>query len=145
MSVNLPNILYAIPRNVFTALGLPVAVGMLSGYQSQTRKGVDDTWYKSLAVPPGRPPAPVFPVVWTTLYAFMGFASHIAVKALDTAIVPATRCAPYIMLAIVSDWPIMQLRPQPGHEALLRPTWPQLSMEPPLFWCQAGLSAADVA
>ena len=44
MSVNLPNILYDIPRNVYTAIGVPVALGLLSG--SQTRNVVNGTWYK---------------------------------------------------------------------------------------------------
>jgi len=89
MSVNLPSILLEIPRNVYTAVGFPVALGLLSG--SQTRNVVDGNWYKSLAVPPGRPPRKAFPIVWTTLYICMGYASHLAVKALDTAITPATR------------------------------------------------------
>lgn len=44
MSVNLPNILLEIPRNVYTAIGFPVALGLLSG--SQTRNVVDGNWYK---------------------------------------------------------------------------------------------------
>jgi len=89
MSVHLPNILYDIPRNIYTAVGVPVALGLLSG--SRTRNVVDSNWYKSLAVPPGRPPRQAFPIVWTTLYVCMGYASHLAVTALDTSVVPLTR------------------------------------------------------
>jgi len=79
----LPNILLAVPRNSVTALGLPLALGFFSG--SQTSSVTVSNWYHSLRSPPGQPPRTVFPFVWTLLYLSMGYASHIAVKALDTA------------------------------------------------------------
>jgi tryptophan-rich sensory protein len=40
---------------------------------------------QSLSFPPGRPPGWAFPVVWTTLYASMGYASYLATVALQSA------------------------------------------------------------
>jgi tryptophan-rich sensory protein len=51
-------------------IGLAQLVGALIAWL--TRKGVD--WYNNFAVkPPLNPPPWVFPVVWTILYALMGF------------------------------------------------------------------------
>lgn len=51
-------------------IGLAEGVGLLAGLL--TRSGVD--WYTANAVkPPLTPPALVFPIVWTVLYALMGF------------------------------------------------------------------------
>ncbi|KAF8897602.1 TspO/MBR-like protein [Infundibulicybe gibba] len=88
-NVYIPNILLAIPRNPITAVGLPLAFGILSG--SSTAKVVRGKWYKGLYTPPGRPPRQVFPIVWPMLYLSMGYASHLAVKALDTATSPSAR------------------------------------------------------
>ncbi|TFK43466.1 TspO/MBR-related protein [Crucibulum laeve] len=87
--IYLPNILLAIPRNPITAVGLPLALGFLSGGGSS--KPVNSNWYHNLATPPGNPPKVVFPFVWTLLYLSMGYASHVAVKALDTSVAPSTR------------------------------------------------------
>ncbi|KAI0347247.1 TspO/MBR-related protein [Trametopsis cervina] len=73
--------LLPLPRNVFTAIGLPLAVGMLSG--SRTKDVVKGTWYNSLYFPPGRAPGAIFPFAWTGLYIAMGYASHLAVRAYD--------------------------------------------------------------
>ncbi|KAI0702890.1 TspO/MBR-like protein [Cytidiella melzeri] len=73
--------LLPVPRNVFTAVGLPLAVGLFSG--SRTREIVKGSWYKNLRFPPGRPPNVLFPLVWTSLYVAMGYASHLAVRAYD--------------------------------------------------------------
>lgn len=42
-AIYLPNILLTVPRNVVTALGLPLALGMLSGLP--TAKVVRGPWY----------------------------------------------------------------------------------------------------
>jgi tryptophan-rich sensory protein len=54
---------------------------------------------QSLSFPPGRPPGWAFPVVWTTLYASMGYASYLATVALQSAdAVDRPRCVPCAML-----------------------------------------------
>ncbi|TCD68194.1 hypothetical protein EIP91_011366 [Steccherinum ochraceum] len=84
MSVYLPDILLAVPRNPVVAVGLPLTFGMLSG--SPTRDAVKGPWYNNLQFPPGRPPSQIFPFVWSALYASMGYASHLAVRAHDAAL-----------------------------------------------------------
>lgn len=56
---------------LFPALFLPLAVGGLAGYFIRERTAS----YQLLLLPPGAPPAEVFPVVWTLLYLLMGWAS----------------------------------------------------------------------
>ena len=77
------SVLLVVPRNIVTAVGLPLAGGFFSG--SYTGKVVRGKWYnvkssslsffvsraesiQSLVFPPGRPAGNVFPVVWGTLY-----------------------------------------------------------------------------
>eukprot|EP00045_Choanoeca_perplexa_P010061 m.100611 g.100611 ORF g.100611 m.100611 type:complete len:172 (-) comp15134_c0_seq2:1201-1716(-) len=51
----------------------PMAGGLISAFQTRTEvKGV---WYKSLARPWWQPPAFVFPVVWNTIYACLGYSA----------------------------------------------------------------------
>ncbi|KAF5388154.1 hypothetical protein D9615_000460 [Tricholomella constricta] len=87
--IHIPAILLSIPRSPLTAIGLPLAFGLLSG--STTAKAVKGQWYQNLLVPPGRPPRQVFPIVWPLLYISMGYVSHLAVKALDVAVSPTSR------------------------------------------------------
>jgi benzodiazapine receptor len=87
--VFIPNILLAIPRNPVTAVGLPIALGFLSG--SPASKVVNSNWYFNLQSPPGLPPREVFPYVWALLYLSMGYASHIAVNALDNTLLEQNR------------------------------------------------------
>ncbi|KJA30208.1 hypothetical protein HYPSUDRAFT_127124 [Hypholoma sublateritium FD-334 SS-4] len=89
MSIHIPNILLAIPRNPITAVGIPLALGFISG--SQTSKVSTSNWYHNLNAPPGRPRREVFPFAWTILYLAMGYASHIAVKALDSTVLEGNR------------------------------------------------------
>jgi len=49
-----------------------VAVGSAIGYLSNS--GFANDWYAPLEKPSFQPPALAFPVVWTTLYTFMGIA-----------------------------------------------------------------------
>ncbi|TNY18439.1 TspO/MBR-related protein [Rhodotorula diobovata] len=92
MPFTLPPILLQLPRNPAIAVGLPLVLGMADG---QVTKSSLQSWYPSLTQPAGEPPRWAFPVVWTTLYVGMGFASHVLVKALDTAIIgsPTSRLA----------------------------------------------------
>jgi len=78
--VHVPNILLAIPRNPVTALGLPLALGFLSG--SPASKEANSKWYHVCPLslwwfsfmyyfssePPLRPSREVFPFVWSSLY-----------------------------------------------------------------------------
>ncbi|KAF9055348.1 TspO/MBR-related protein [Hymenopellis radicata] len=82
MSLYLPSILLEIPRSPVTAVGLPLALGVLSGYP--TAKVARGSWYKNLHFPPLRPPRQVFPIVWPLLYIGMGYASHLAMKTLES-------------------------------------------------------------
>ncbi|KAJ9107353.1 hypothetical protein QFC24_003500 [Naganishia onofrii] len=85
----LPEILFAIPRNPILAVGLPVGLGMASGFFSSPRSGKrTEKWYESMVSPPGVPPRAAFPTVWTALYGMMGYASHLAVKSFDAAATP---------------------------------------------------------
>lgn len=59
------------------AVVLPNLGGFASSFA--TRKAVK-TWYKNLAFPPGRPPAWIFPPMWTGLYCGMGYASYLVWK-----------------------------------------------------------------
>jgi benzodiazapine receptor len=47
----------------------------LGGLMGQLTQAEIDSWYRSLRTPPGTPPDWVFPVVWTPVYAAMGFAA----------------------------------------------------------------------
>ncbi|KAF9780134.1 TspO/MBR-related protein [Thelephora terrestris] len=89
MSPSLPGFLFEVPRNPVFAVGLPIALGFLSG--ARTKKVIDGTWYQSLSFPPGRPPRLAFPIVWTALYTSMGYASYLAVSRYDRAILPITK------------------------------------------------------
>ncbi|KIP10722.1 hypothetical protein PHLGIDRAFT_100874 [Phlebiopsis gigantea 11061_1 CR5-6] len=80
------SLLLAAPRNVFTAIGLPLVVGMYSG--SYTPKAANGKWYNSLRFPPFRAYNSVFPFAWGGLYIAMGYASHLAVRAYDSAFLP---------------------------------------------------------
>ncbi|KAJ7068345.1 TspO/MBR-related protein [Mycena amicta] len=81
MTISLPNLLLVAARVPLVAVGLPLGLGLLSGFP--TAKVVRGDWYKNLRAPPGRPPRQVFPIVWPLLYISMGYASHLTVKAFD--------------------------------------------------------------
>lgn len=109
MPYQLPSFLYDIPRSLPLAIGLPLLGGSING--RVTRSAIE-SWYPTLKQPPpGPPPKWVFPVVWTSLYAGMGWASHIAVTALDRSPSPAIRAAAssalllyYTQLALNTAW-----------------------------------------
>lgn len=86
------------------ALAIPLAVGGLSAYL--TRDGM--AWFKLVSQPPLSPPAWVFPVVWTILYALMGAASYLI---LVSGVSPARRDRALTVygvgLAVNFLWPIV--------------------------------------
>ncbi len=51
---------------------VPVAIGLIAGLIILPDVG----FYSVLQLPPGAPPAFVFPIVWTLLYVLMGIASY---------------------------------------------------------------------
>lgn len=59
-------------RKAAIAIPAIVIVGLLMGWLSNS--GLDNSWYARLDKPPFQPPAWVFGVVWTGLYALMGLA-----------------------------------------------------------------------
>ncbi|KAJ6515818.1 TspO/MBR-related protein [Mycena sanguinolenta] len=81
--LQLPGLLLTAARIPFIAVGLPLGLGLLSGYP--TAQVVRSDWYKNLRTPPGRPPRQAFGIVWPLLYISMGYASHLTVQALDGA------------------------------------------------------------
>ncbi|EUC62322.1 TspO/MBR-like protein [Rhizoctonia solani AG-3 Rhs1AP] len=125
--INLPPLLLNLPRNRVIAVGLPVVLGSLGGYP--TAKVVKSGWYEAQRAPPGRPPRQTFGIVWPILYASMGYASHLAIKAFDTSLSPATKDAALTGLKMY---------------------WVQLGLNlawTPLFfiWKQKGLALIDIA
>ena len=51
---------------------VPVLIGFISGMIILPDVGI----YSMLQLPPGAPPAFVFPIVWTILYVLMGISSY---------------------------------------------------------------------
>uniref|UniRef100_A0A1B6CFI1 Translocator protein n=1 Tax=Clastoptera arizonana TaxID=38151 RepID=A0A1B6CFI1_9HEMI len=60
---------------VVGAVALPNIGGFLSGYFVGRENYT--TWYESLKKPDWRPPKSAFPIVWTSLYSGMGYASYL--------------------------------------------------------------------
>jgi benzodiazapine receptor len=129
MPFQLPSLLYSIPRSLPLAVGLPVLLGSLNGKitadavktwcalslsHARSRMSAGLVFVQRLIrVPhpaetdptlkqpsPGPPPGWVFPVVWTSLYAGMGWAAHVAVRALDTSPRIAVRHAASLSLGL---------------------------------------------
>ncbi|KAH7103083.1 TspO/MBR-related protein [Auriculariales sp. MPI-PUGE-AT-0066] len=73
MALQLPPLLLNAARNPALAICIPLISGWASGYPTG----------ETLTKPPLYPPALAFPVVWTGLYIGMGWASHLAVAAVD--------------------------------------------------------------
>lgn len=75
------------PRSPVLAVGLPLSLGWFTGYITRnSRYGPKGAWYANLKKARGQPPTWVFPVVWTSLYAAMGWSSHLIVQAYDRAL-----------------------------------------------------------
>jgi benzodiazapine receptor len=79
----IPELLLDFARRPITAVGIPLTLGVLSGLP--TSGVVKGLWWKTLHKPIAQPPNVTFPIVWPLLYISMGYASHVAAKALDAA------------------------------------------------------------
>ena len=64
-------------KKLLICIAIPLAVG---GLASVLSGGMGET-YQSYIRPPLSPPAWLFPVVWTILYALMGYASYLVAEA----------------------------------------------------------------
>ena len=63
-------------KKLLICLAIPLGVGALAALLS--RSGMDA--YKAYEKPPISPPGWLFPVVWTALYALMGWASYLILQ-----------------------------------------------------------------
>lgn len=61
-------------------LVISILAAELVGVLSQLFTGNTRAFYDTLIQPPLTPPAPVFPVVWTVLYALMGIAAYLVYR-----------------------------------------------------------------
>ncbi len=83
---------------------LPLAVGALAAIL--TRGGMEDFEY--MRKPPLSPPAWLFPVVWTILYALMGIASYfVCVSGASPARKRRALTVYWIQLAVNFFWPLL--------------------------------------
>lgn len=87
------------------AIAIPLAVGLVSALL--TRGNMDI--YSSLTKPPLAPPAWLFPIAWTILYALMGVSSAMVYLAREKAPAEARRGLLYygISLAVNFFWSII--------------------------------------
>ncbi len=91
-------------KRLILCIAIPLAVGGLSALL--TRGGMDI--FKMVKKPPLSPPAWLFPVVWTLLYALMGIASYLVLE--SSADREEKEKALYlygIQLAVNFFWPVL--------------------------------------
>ena len=60
-------------KRLILCLGIPLTVGAIAGFVTMGSMGE----FEAMAKPPLSPPGWLFPVVWTVLYALMGYASYL--------------------------------------------------------------------
>ena len=61
-------------RKLLKNLAIPLLIGFIAGFL--TRQGTEN-FALNVKQPPFAPPAVLFPIVWTILYALMGFSAYI--------------------------------------------------------------------
>ena len=84
------------------SLAIPLVLGALSGFMA--RDGMKA--FASLQKPPLTPPGWVFPVIWTILYAMMGYASYLVYTSGESeGTVRAALAAYGVSLAVNLLWP----------------------------------------
>ncbi|KAL2145936.1 hypothetical protein VTI28DRAFT_5810 [Corynascus sepedonium] len=74
-SLTLPDVVF---NNLSGSVLLPIALGSAVGYS--TKPATQHRESLTLNQPPLRPPAAVFPPVWTALYGLMGYTAHRAIS-----------------------------------------------------------------
>ncbi|KIO17152.1 hypothetical protein M407DRAFT_175985 [Tulasnella calospora MUT 4182] len=99
-SFNIPSFLIRPLRTPLLAIALPIGLGMLSGLQTADVVRNPASWYNRQYAPPFQPPREAFGIVWPALYAGMGYASHLAIKAHDTSLSPVARRLAYSGLGL---------------------------------------------
>lgn len=96
-------------KKLLICLAIPLGVGALAALLS--RSGMDA--YKTFEKPPLSPPGWLFPVVWTALYALMGWASYLVVQAPAGKEEKQKALTLYgIQLALNFLWPLVFFRAQ---------------------------------
>ena len=94
-------------RSLTVCIAIPLAEGGLAAFLTRNTYDLYDT----LVQPPFSPPGWVFPIVWTILYALMGYASWLVY----TAGVPSIQkfrvlCLYALQLAVNFAWPLFFFR-----------------------------------
>ncbi|HKX76988.1 MAG TPA: TspO/MBR family protein [Novosphingobium sp.] len=79
-----------------------VLLGMLSSQLSGS--GADDPWFAALVKPAAYPPAAAFGLVWTVLYALMGFSLALVVSAKGAAGRGLATLVFFVQLALNLAW-----------------------------------------
>ena len=88
-----------------TLAGTAVATGLTAAVGSwATTPSVKGSWYRRLRKPAIQPPAAVFPVVWTVLYADIAVSSAVALDRLDPDEAEAYRRALTVNLLLNTSW-----------------------------------------
>ena len=89
-------------KKLAICIAIPIALGALSGFitRGETQQ------FAYLNQPPLSPPAIIFPIVWTILYALMGIASYIIVRSDCTIRTSALRIYA-VQLVFNILWPVV--------------------------------------
>ncbi len=92
-------------KTFIVAIAIPLGVGLLSAFLTKDNM----TIYEDLIVPNAAPPAWLFPLVWSVLYALMGVSSALIYnqRITDTAEVRAALTTYAISLVINFAWSII--------------------------------------
>ena len=89
-------------RPLAVSLAIPLVLGALSGFA--VRGGMKA--FASLQKPPLTPPGWLFPIVWTILYAMMGYASYLVYTSGESKSAVGVALAAYgVSLAVNLLWP----------------------------------------
>jgi len=90
------------PRTIVSSIAAPVAAAALGSVATST--GMKSLWYRTLRKPSIQPPGPVFPVVWTGLYASTAWASADAQSRMTPDEASAYRRRLAVNMALNAGW-----------------------------------------